>query len=596
MNTPQYWNVNQPRQTEQPQPVSSGYQPVGLARTSDLQATASSFANTRQPEAIIVFDLLGLVTSLVAKTPFFQTRLSSITPGTHYMLVLLQMGYNAQQMDQLTSSGEYVGTAAYPGARILQQHGGAAGGVMMLFAPLQEFTNDQAMGVVKNDNLTSQAKQAYISPTTYQPQTSATYNQPNAQVAVQQVASSQPVQQQYAPQQTQYQPSQPQYQQEPPQQTVPKPEVTAPTVIDTQAIIEAAVKAALAEQAARLAAQHQQFSAPVQPVYAPPTYVQTPPQGVAYQAERQATYQPQAEPQASPSAPQVEPVIQVAPVEPMPVVSQPVSEVAEPVAYAQAPIPVTENEPVVEVIEQPQVAKAAGPAPLYALADDMPNSFVVHPVGSHAKGHFIWQHRNNDLHIIAYGIVIPTSPSHDINQVVDLVQNSLHSVVVQLGNAEADDIMIGLNEVYQSKVTTVSEESKSAYVEVSVCILNYKQKIVDLSGAPYGSFFLRAGNVSGIQNGRIAALASQMKINKQDLRCARFRMDELNAVYLFSIGSIIKGHDATKASKVHNQVMNMLESVMKMPYKEQQEAMRSHLSMLLGENQGLPILIGIKTS
>lgn len=579
MNTPQYWNVNKPGQSQQPSQSASSYQPVGLTRMADSQAMVHGFANSRQPEAIIVFDLMGMVTSLVAKSPFFQTRLSSITPGTHYMLVLLQMGYNAQQMDQLTSTGEYVGTSSYPGARILQQHGGAAGGVMMLYAPLQELNNDPTMMVVKNDTGTEQGKQAFINPTTYQAADNRQHYQQSSTQAQSQLSYQ--AQQHYQPQ---GQPRQDQsvFNPQQPQQPVTQPQPiqqSAPPFADTQALIEAAVKAALAEQAARLAAQQY-----VQPQVAPQQVLPVQPI---------TAYVPTPEPVA-PAVDILQPVSQSIAVETTEPFASPTTE--QPKAYAQAPIPATEPEPLVEVVEPVAAPKAASQPPLYALAEDMPNSFVVHPVGAHAKGHFIWQHRNNDLHIIAYGIVIPASPTQDVNQVVDLVQNSLHSVVVQLGNAEADDIMIGLNEVFQSKITTASEESKSAYVEVSVCILNYKQKIVDLSGAPYGSFFLRAGNVSGIQNGRIAALASQMRINKQDLRCARFKMDELNAVYLFSIGSVVKGYDATKASKVHNQVMNMLESVMKMPYKEQQEAMKSHLSMLIGQDQGLPILIGIKTS
>jgi hypothetical protein len=150
--------------------------------------------------------------------------------------------------------------------------------------------------------------------------------------------------------------------------------------------------------------------------------------------------------------------------------------------------------------------------------------------------------------------------------------------------------------VYQSKIKAATEEAKLAYVELSVCIFNTKSKIVDLAGVPYGSFFLRNGNVSGIQNGRIGALGSQMYINRQELRCARFRADELKAVYLFSMGAVVKSSDAATAAKVHANVGQMLEGVMKRTYEEQYNTMLVKLGELVGPNEVLPVLVGISTS
>ncbi len=555
----------------------------GLARTSDPAQHTSAFAITRHPDAIVVFDLIGMVTSLVAKTPYFQTRLSNISPGTHYMLVLLQLGYNAQQMDYLNTHGDYIGTGHFCGSRMLQQ-GGANGGVMMLYAPLPELpsaSNAEAIAAPQP------GKQAYINPTTFlapEPTPPVVESFSNNEVynpTFMQSMSQDQHTTQAPPQHLQFQaisnPSPAPALATTPQPLPPRvstapetnvqaepiaterPAITGNLALDAQALIDAAVKAALAEQAQN------------------------------YQSANKA---PEASTQRAivseaPIAEKPEPLVEVLEVYQTEVVPTPTS-------YSQASITpevATQEVPMRSFTESP-IGHNTGHK--FALAEDMPNSFVVHPTGPQAKGQFVWQHRNNDLHIIAYGICLPSQPNDDITEPLNLLQNALHNVVVQLGNAEADDIMIGVNDAYQNKLNTANEATRKAYVEVSVCILNSKQKVVDLAGAPYGSFFLRNNNVSGIHNGRIAALASQMTVNKQDLRCARFRTEELTAVYLFGIGSIVQGNDITKASKTHNQVTQMLESVMKMGYAEQYEAMKNHLGMLVGPSGVLPILIGLK--
>jgi len=240
-------------------------------------------------------------------------------------------------------------------------------------------------------------------------------------------------------------------------------------------------------------------------------------------------------------------------------------------------------------IEHTEVAKAAGPSTLLGTVSQ---SFLINEGAEPTRNQFVWQHSNDGIHFLA---TVYVQAKHDLQKLAsDLIRESLHMVVVLQGNTEADDILTGVNKVFASKIPMGNTLAQDAYVEVNLCIVNQQLRVLDLAGTPYGCFFFRNGNVLGINQGRIAALAPQMVVNRQDLRCARFRLDELQGVYLCTTGSIVQGADVQAASKAHNQVTQMLEQVVKMSMKEQGKAMASHLSTLSGTTKMPSLLLGFR--
>lgn len=555
-----------------------------------------------QPDALVIFDGNGMVTSLVGKHQYFQQRLANVGNGTHYMVLLMALGYTAPQLDAVSSYGYFSGNTYTPSARLLQNPGLNGGGLLMLFAPGAN-VGEEHFAVTKP----------------------AQEQQPLSQFAPSQQSVQQPAFLPFASQQAlQQQPFAPVHQGGQPQTYYTPVQAPPPGPHVEQFLPQGA-----------FAAQHvvPNFQVPLPPSMAPvppkkpevqETYSAQPQAKTTpaladdfFQAairsvleekqqeiERYQLAQLQAEQQRQMVADQQAAAIQAA-AEAI-LRSQRQSVAAPPIASE----PFTQANPVVlpeSVVTEPQVAEQAVPPHVYSQvkieqpsAPSAPQTllgiareqFLVNQGNEPTRSQFVWQHSKDGIHFLA-SVYVQTK-ADSLKLASDLIRESLHMVIVLQGNTEADDIMNGVNKVYASKIPTGNPLAQDAYVEVSICIVNQKLRVLDLAGTPYGSFFYRNGNVLGINQGRIAALAPQMTINRQDLRCARFRLDELTAVYLCTTGSIVQGADLQAASKAHNQVTQMLEQVVKMPMEQQGTAMASHLSMLSGTTKMPPLLVGFR--
>lgn len=592
-------------------------------------APAPSMVPNRSGDAIVVYDAGGTITSLMGKHVYFQHKLAGMGAGTHYMVLLAQIGFTAQHIDQLHAYGQVAGGTQLPSARIMQNGMGAHGGVLMLYIPEPETLVEPSLHVHVDPHQMGQPQYHAPQPQ-YQPQPPAQqwpqqqypayqahpYPQDPYGQQYQKPAQPQPIYPQYPQPGSQYQPQQPVWQPIPQggypyQAPQPMPQ-TAPQ--KDEDFFQAAIRSVLAEkqneyasprtayqygptqeqqQAAQQAAAIQAAAEAIMRSQQMQQHIQQPSQQPMPQPAPQAYYAAPTPVYTPPTAPVPPPAQPAAPVHQAPV--WPTSQAQEPAplpapVYAE-PAPLIIETPAPEVYAQVSI-KSEPLGKAGTLLGSLRQSFLVHEGSEATRTQFVWQHSNNDIMLMA--TVYIQAKHEQLKLATDLIKESLHMVVVVQGNTEADDIMTGLNKVYNSKIPTGSSLAQDAYVEVSVCIINHKLRVLDLAGTPYGSFFVRNGTVMGINQGRIAALAPQMVINRQELRCARFRLEELQGVYLLTTGSIVQGADVNAASKAHHQVSQMIEQVMKMDFAQQGEALSSHLSMLVGASKMAPLLAGFR--
>lgn len=222
----------------------------------------------------------------------------------------------------------------------------------------------------------------------------------------------------------------------------------------------------------------------------------------------------------------------------------------------------------------------------------MPHSFAICGDNLKPHGQFLWFDKTRDVHAVVIGAVKGNNQA--ASQLAASIITILQMVVVEQGYTEADEILNRtsylLYKLFKEKVNF-----SEPFVELSIAVVNRKQRLVELSGSISGTMCQTKGKVQWLKGSRAVLGDPKILLSKQDYRSTKYKLDELQAVYLYSpavLDLYSKKHDKALGK---TKLAQFLDAASKHPMQEQGFVLKDMILDWTGEDDHTPyLLLGFK--
>lgn len=224
------------------------------------------------------------------------------------------------------------------------------------------------------------------------------------------------------------------------------------------------------------------------------------------------------------------------------------------------------------------------------LAGLFKQSFIIGHDLQGPHGQFTWFERVRDITVVAAGGC--TGNPVEASQLAAAVQVLLQLLVVEQGYTDAEEIMNRLSYyIYKHLKDAQTEQAGVPSVEISLCVINKKTKVAELTSSGLGLFYQQQGQVVWQKGSRAVLGDPKILLSKQDFRSTKIKPDDLAAVYLYTPHTLDLMSERLAKPLGKARMQNMIESCKEYSMADQNVLLEENFNAWTGTANYYPYMV-----